>query len=122
MLTQGERRQEKQGSPAAGDWGVQQRALYTENSSQERETILHLIHLSAQVCEIICDQNFTKVTLFCWFFLSNNQEIIYVLFKPFLAVDEGHKVSFPDSNYVSPMAVQQEHFHGLDTEGTFSSS
>lgn len=57
-------------------WAVQQRALHMENSLQERETILHLIHLSAQVCEIISDQNFTKVTLFCWCFLGNKQEII----------------------------------------------
>lgn len=44
---------------------VQQRALQIESSLQERETIAHLIHLSAQVCKITCDQNFTKVALFC---------------------------------------------------------
>lgn len=84
-------------------WGVQQRALQIQNSLQGRKTILHLIHLSAQVCKTICDQNFTKVALFCWFFFLATARKLYLwLFKPFLAVDEGHKVSFPDSNYVSP--------------------
>lgn len=77
--SQGEKGDKKiNGALLQVSWGAQQRALHIEDSLQERETILHLIHLSAQVCEIICDQNFNKVALFCWFFHGNNQEVMSV--------------------------------------------